>query len=110
MFDKGQIAGMMKKAQEMQNNMQKAQEEIAKLEVNGEAGAGMVKVIMTGKHDLKKVTIDPAVMDDKEMLEDLIAAAVNDATRKVEEQSNAKMGNVTAGMPMGGLGGLKLPF
>jgi DNA-binding YbaB/EbfC family protein len=110
MFDKGQIAGMMKKAQEMQNNLQKAQEEIAKLEVNGEAGAGMVKVIMTGKHDLKKVTIDPAVMDDKEMLEDLIAAAVNDATRKVEEQSNARMGSVTAGMPMGGLGGLKLPF
>ncbi len=110
MFDKGQIAGMMKKAQEMQNNLQKAQEEIAKLEVNGEAGAGMVKVIMTGKHDLKKVTIDPAVMDDKEMLEDLITAAVNDATRKVEEQSNARMGSVTAGMPMGGLGGLKLPF
>ncbi len=110
MFDKGQIAGMMKKAQEMQNNLQKAQEEIAKLEVNGESGAGMVQVIMTGKHDLKKVTIDPAVMDDKEMLEDLIAAAVNDATRKVEEQSNARMGNVTAGMPMGGLGGLKLPF
>jgi hypothetical protein len=110
MFDKGQIAGMMKKAQEMQNNLQKAQEEIAKLEVNGEAGAGMVKVIMTGKHDLKKVTIDPAVMDDKEMLEDLIAAAVNDATRKVEEQSNARMGSVTAGMPMGGPGGLKLPF
>ncbi len=110
MFDKGQIAGMMKKAQEMQNNLQKAQEEIAKLEVNGESGAGIVQVIMTGKHDLKKVTIDPAVMDDKEMLEDLIAAAVNDATRKVEEQSNARMGNVTAGMPMGGLGGLKLPF
>ncbi len=110
MFDKGQIAGMMKKAQEMQNNLQKAQEEIARLEVHGESGAGMIKVIMTGKHDLKKVTIDPAVMDDKEMLEDLIAAAVNDATRKIEEQSNARMGSVTAGMPMGGLGGLKLPF
>ena len=110
MFDKGQIAGMMKKAQEMQNNLQKAQEEIARLEVNGESGAGMVKVVMTGKHDLKKVTIDPSLMDDKEMLEDLIAAAVNDATRKVEEQTNARMGSVTAGMPMGGLGGLKLPF
>ena len=110
MFDKGQIAGMMKKAQEMQNNLQKAQEEIAKMEVNGESGAGMVKVVMTGKHDLKKVTIDPSIMDDKEMLEDLIAAAVNDATRKIEEQTNARMGSVTAGMPMGGLGGLKLPF
>ena len=110
MFDKGQIAGMMKKAQEMQNNLQKAQEEIARLEVHGESGAGMIKVIMTGKHDLKKVTIDSAIMDDKEMLEDLIAAAVNDATRKIEEQSNARMGSVTAGMPMGGLGGLKLPF
>ena len=110
MFDQGQIAGMMKKAQEMQNNLQKAQEEIARLEVNGESGAGMVKVVMTGKHDLKKVTIDPSLMDDKEMLEDLIAAAVNDATRKVEEQTNARMGSVTAGMPMGGLGGLKLPF
>ena len=110
MFDKGQIAGLMKKAQEMQQNMQKAQEEVAKIEVNGESGAGMVKVIMTGKHDLKKVIIDPSMMDDKEMLEDLIAAAVNDATRKVEEQTNAKMGSVTAGMPMGGLGGLKLPF
>jgi DNA-binding YbaB/EbfC family protein len=107
MFDKGQIASMMKKAQEMQNNLQKAQEEIARLEVDGESGAGMVKVVMTGKHDLKKVTIDPSVMDDKEMLEDLIAAAVNDATRKVEEQTNARMGSVTAGMPMGGL---KLPF
>lgn len=110
MFDKGQIAGMMKKAQEMQNNLQKAQEEIARLEVNGESGAGMVKVVMTGKHDLKKVTIDPSLMDDKEMLEDLIAAAVNDATRKIEEHTNAHMGSVTAGMPMGGLGGLKLPF
>ena len=109
MFDKGQIAGLMKKAQEMQVNMQKAQEEVAKLEVEGESGAGMVKVLMTGKHDLRKVTIDPSIMDDKEMLEDLIAAAVNDATRKVEEQTNAKMGSVTAGMP-GGLGGLKLPF
>jgi DNA-binding YbaB/EbfC family protein len=101
----------MKKAQEMQKNLEKAQEEVAKLEIQGEAGAGMVKVIMTGKHDLKKVIIDDAVMDDKEMLEDLIAAAVNDANRKVEEQSQAKMGGVTAGMPFGGLpGGMKFPF
>ena len=102
----------MKKAQEMQKNMEKAQEEIARLEVEGESGAGMVKVLMTGKHDLKKVTIDQAVMDDKEMLEDLIAAAVNDANRKVEEQSSSKMGSATAGMPgMPGMpGGFKLPF
>lgn len=112
MFDKNQLAGLMKKAQEMQKNMEKAQEEIARLEVDGEAGAGMVKVIMTGKHDLKKVIIDDSVMDDKEMLEDLIAAAVNDANRKVEEQNSAKMGSATAGMPFGGgmPGGFKFPF
>ncbi len=112
MFDKNQLAGLMKKAQEMQKNMEKAQEEIAKLEIEGEAGAGMVKVIMTGKHDLKKVIIDDSVMDDKEMLEDLIAAAVNDANRKVEEQSSTKMGSATAGMPFGGgmPGGFKFPF
>lgn len=112
MFDKNQLAGLMKKAQEMQKNMEKAQEEIAKLEIEGEAGAGMVKVIMTGKHDLKKVIIDDSIMDDKEMLEDLIAAAVNDANRKVEEQSSTKMGSATAGMPFGGgmPGGFKFPF
>lgn len=109
MFNKGQLAGLMKKAQEMQKNMESAQEEIAKLEINGESGAGMVKVIMTGKHDLKKVTIDPSVMDDREMLEDLIAAAVNDANRKVEEETASKMGGLTAGMP-GMPGGFKLPF
>jgi len=112
MFDKGQLAGLMKKAQEMQKNLEKAQEEVAKLEVEGESGAGMVKVTMTGKHDIKKVSIDDAVMDDKEMLEDLIAAAINDANRKVEEQSQSKMGSATAGMPFGGglPGGLKFPF
>ncbi|MBX9598682.1 MAG: YbaB/EbfC family nucleoid-associated protein [Burkholderiales bacterium] len=109
MFDKGQLAGLMKKAQEMQKNLEKAQEEVSRLEVEGESGAGMVKVIMTGKHDLKKVTIDESVMDDKEMLEDLIAAAVNDANRKVEEQSQAKMGSATAGMPAMP-GGFKFPF
>lgn len=109
MFNKGQMAGLMKKAQEMQENLQKAQEEIAKAEVEGEAGAGLVKVIMNGRHDLKKVTLDPSLMDDKEMLEDLIAAAVNDATRKLEELSSKKMGGLTAGIP-GGLAGLNLPF
>lgn len=106
MFNKGQLAGLMKKAQEMQKNMEDAQEEIAKLEINGESGAGMVKVVMTGKHDVKKVTIDPSILDDKEMLEDLIAAAINDANRKVEEHTASKMGGLTAGMP----GGFKLPF
>lgn len=106
MFDKSQLAGLMKKAQEMQKNMEIAQEKVAKLEVHGESGAGMVKVIMTGKHDIKKVTIDPSIMDDKEMLEDLIAAAINDANRKVEEQTQSTMGPLTAGMPAG----FKLPF
>jgi len=109
MFDKNQMANLMKKAQEMQQNLQKAQEEVANLEITGESGAGMVKVTMTGKHDLKKVTIDPSIMDDKEMLEDLIAAAVNDANKKLEKASGDKMGNLTAGLP-GGLGGMKLPF
>ncbi|MFN7095537.1 MAG: YbaB/EbfC family nucleoid-associated protein [Burkholderiales bacterium] len=99
----------MKKAQEMQQNLQKAQEEVAKMEVEGESGAGMVKVIMTGKHDLKKVTIDPSVMDDKEMLEDLVAAAVNDANRKIESQSTEKMSGLASGLP-GGLGGFKFPL
>jgi len=108
MFGKGQFAGLMKKAQEMQKNLEKAQEELANLEVEGESGAGMVKVTMTGKHDIKKVTIDPSIMDDKEMLEDLIAAAVNDANRKVEAESASKMGGLGAGFP--GLGDFKLPF
>lgn len=112
MFDKNQLAGLMKKAQEMQKNMEKAQEEVAQLEVNGESGAGLVKVTMTGKHDIKKLTIDDSLMDDKEMLEDLIAAAINDANRKIESQTQEKMGSVTAGMPFaGGLpGGMKFPF
>lgn len=109
MFDKGQLANLMKKAQEMQANMQKAQDEVAKLEVEGASGAGMVKVLMTGKHDIKKVTIDPTVMDDREMLEDLIAAAVNDANRKVEEQSAEMMKGIAPNIP-GGLGNFKLPF
>ena len=108
MFDKGQWAGLMKKAQEMQKNMERAQEEVAKLEIEGVSGAGMVKVLMTGKHDIKKVSIDDAVMDDKEMLEDLIAAAVNDAVRKVEAHSQSKMGAVTQGLNLPP--GMKLPF
>jgi DNA-binding YbaB/EbfC family protein len=110
MFNKGQLAGLMKQAQAMQDNMKKAQEELAFIEVTGEAGSGMVKILMTCKHQVKRVTIDPSLMgDDKDMLEDLIAAAFNDGARKVEETTEAKMGKLTGGMP-GLPGGLKLPF
>ena len=106
---KNQLAGLMKQAQAMQDNMKKAQEEIAKLEIEGQAGAGMVKVVMTGRHDVKRVTIDPSLMgEDKDMLEDLLAAAVNDAVRKVEAAAQEKMSGLTAGMPMPP--GFKLPF
>jgi len=106
---KGGIGNLMKQAQQMQENMQKAQAEIASLEVTGEAGGGMVSVVMTGKHDLKRVTIDPALMEeDKEMIEDLLAAAVNDAVRKVEATSQDKMAGVTGGMELPP--GMKLPF
>jgi len=106
---KGQMAGLMKQAQQMQDNMRKMQEELAQIEVEGQAGAGMVKVTMTCRHDVKRVHIDPAVLsDDKEMLEDLIAAAVNDAVRKVETASQEKMASVTAGLPLPP--GMKLPF
>ena len=106
---KNQLAGLMKQAQAMQDNMKKAQEEIAKLEIEGQAGAGLVKVVMTGRHDVKRVTIDPTLLtEDKDMLEDLVAAAVNDAVRKVEAASQEKMAGLTAGMPMPP--GFKLPF
>jgi DNA-binding YbaB/EbfC family protein len=105
---KGGLAGLMKQAQQMQANMTKAQDEIAAMEIEGQAGAGAVKVIVTGKHDVKRVMIDPSVMDDKEMLEDLIAAALNDANRRVESITQEKMGGFTAGMPMPP--GFKMPF
>jgi DNA-binding YbaB/EbfC family protein len=106
---KGQLAGLMKQAQQMQENMKKAQEEIAALEVEGQAGAGMVKVIMTGRHDVKRVNIDPSLMgDDKDMLEDLIAAAINDAVRRVETVTQEKMGGLTSGFALPP--GMKLPF
>ena len=88
----------------MQADMQRAQEEIANMEVTGQAGGGMVSVVMTGRHDVKRVTIDPGVMDDKEMLEDLLAAAVNDAVRQVEQKSSERMSGITPG-----LAGLNLP-
>ncbi len=105
---KGGLGNLMKQAQEMQKNMQAAQEEIAQMEVSGEAGGGMVKVAMTGKHELVKVEIDDSLMDDKEMLEDLFAAAVNSASRRVEEVSQEKMGGLTDGVNMPP--GMKMPF
>ncbi|MEW5887889.1 MAG: YbaB/EbfC family nucleoid-associated protein [Pseudomonadota bacterium] len=105
---KGQLAGLMKQAQQMQENMRKMQEQLASLEVEGQSGAGMVKVVMTCKHDVRRVSIDPSVMDDKEMLEDLVAAAVNDAVRKVEATIQEKMGAMTAGLGLPP--GMKLPF
>lgn len=108
MFNKGGIAGLMKQAQQMQENMKKAQEQLATIEVEGQSGAGMVKVVMTCQHDIKRVSIDDGVMDDKEMLEDLVAAAVNDAVRKVESTTQEKMSGFTAGLNLPP--GLKLPF
>jgi DNA-binding YbaB/EbfC family protein len=106
---KGQIAGLMKQAQAMQDNMKKAQEELALIEVEGQSGAGMVKVLMTCKNDVKRVSIDPSLLsDDKDMLEDLVAAAFNDAVRKAEETSQAKMSGMTAGLPLPP--GFKMPF
>jgi nucleoid-associated protein EbfC len=110
MFNKGQLAGLMKQAQAMQDNMKKAQDELGHIEVTGESGSGMVKVTMTCKHDVKRVQIDPSLLaDDKDMIEDLVAAAFNDAVRKAEETTQAKMGKISAGMPSLP-GGMKLPF
>ena len=106
---KGGFGDIMKQAQAMQENLQKAQEEIANLEVNGEAGAGLVKVVMNGRHELKQVQIDPSLFnEDKDMLEDLLAAAVNDAVRRVENISKEKMSGLTAGLNLPA--GMKLPF
>ncbi|WP_439133675.1 YbaB/EbfC family nucleoid-associated protein [Pseudomaricurvus sp.] len=103
------IGDLMKQAQEMQANMQKMQEELAEAEVQGESGAGLVKVTMTGRHDVKAVDIDPSLLtEDKEILEDLLAAAVNDAVRKVEANTKDKMGDLTSGMQMPP--GFKMPF
>ena len=106
---KGQLAGLMKQAQAMQDNMKRAQDELALLEVEGQSGAGLVKVTMTCKHDVKRVVIDPSLLaEDKDMLEDLVAAAFNDAVRRAEEVSTAKLGKLTAGMPLPP--GMKFPF
>jgi len=109
MFSKGGMGDLMKKAQEMQENMKKAQAEIANTEVVGESGAGLVKVTLLGNHNVRKVEIDPSLMeDDKEMLEDLIAAAMNDAVRRVEEVNKSKMSGLTGGMDLPP--GFKMPF
>ena len=106
---KGGLGNLMRQAQKMQADMQRVQEELARAEVTGQAGGGMVSVVMTGRHDVKRVSIDPSLMqDDKEMLEDLIAAAVNDAVRQIEKASQERMAGVTAGMNLPG--GMKLPF
>src|SRR5688500_422880 len=106
---KGQNAILMNQAQAMQENLKRAQDELASMEVEGQSGAGLVKVTMTCKHDVKRVAIDPSLLaDDKDMLEDLVAAAFNDAVRRAEEVSQEKMGKLTAGMPLPP--GMKLPF
>ena len=105
---KGGLGGLMKQAQMMQENMKKAQDQLAQTEVEGQAGAGMVKVVMTCAHEVRRVSIDPSVMDDREMLEDLVAAAMNDAVRRGEDLSKEKMSGFTAGLNLPP--GFKLPF
>jgi DNA-binding YbaB/EbfC family protein len=106
---KGGIGNMMKQAQTLQANMQKAQAEIAAMEVTGESGGGMVRVTMTGRHEAKRVHIDPSVpLDDREMLEDLVAAAINDAAQKVESATQQRMSSVMGGINLPP--GMKLPF
>jgi DNA-binding YbaB/EbfC family protein len=106
---KGQLAGLMKQAQQMQENMRKMQEQLATVEVEGQSGAGLVKVVMTCKHDVKRVTIDPSLLgDDKDMVEDLVAAAFNDAVRRVEATVQERMSGFTAGLGLPP--GMKLPF
>lgn len=109
MFGKGGLGGLMKQAQQMQEKMQKMQEEVAQLEVTGESGAGLVKVTINGAHNCRRIEIDPSLMeDDKEMVEDLVAAAFNDAIRRAEELQKEKMASVTAGLNLPA--GMKLPF
>ncbi|AQZ96368.1 YbaB/EbfC family nucleoid-associated protein [Halopseudomonas phragmitis] len=106
---KGGMAGLMKQAQQMQEKMQKMQEELANAEVTGQSGAGLVSVVMTGRHDVRRVSIDDSLMsEDKEVLEDLIAAAFNDAVRKLEKNNQEKMAGLTAGMNLPD--GFKMPF
>jgi len=106
---KGNIGNLMKQAQKMQDDLKRAQEELARAEVTGESGGGMVKVTMNGRHEVRRVEIDPSLMgDDKEMLEDLVAAACNDAAHRIERQTQERMSGVTAGLSLPP--GFKLPF
>ena len=106
---KGQLAGLMKQAQQMQENMRKLQEQLANVEEEGQSGAGLVRVVMTCKHDVKRVSIDPSLLsDDKDMLEDLVAAAFNDAVRRVETTTQEKLGGLASGMGLPP--GFKMPF
>lgn len=106
---KGGLGNLMKQAQKMQEDMQKVQEEVQNMEVTGQAGGGMVNIVMTGRHDVKRVSIDDSLLqDDKEMLEDLVAAAVNDAVRKIESETKQKMSTMTNGISLPP--GMKLPF
>ena len=105
---RGNIAQLMQQAQKMQENLQRAQEDLAKLEVTGSAGGGMVSITLTGTKECRKVRIDPSILSDQEMVEDLIAAAFNDASNKVDAESKSKMGAATAGMQLPP--GMKLPF
>ena len=109
MVTKGGLGDLMKQAQAMQEKVQKMQDEVASMEITGESGAGLVKVVMTGRHDVRRVDIDTDLLkDDKEVLEDLVAAAFNDAVRRLEEAQKEKMGSLTAGIPLPP--GFKLPF
>ena len=106
---KNQLAGLMKQAQQMQDNLKKAQEQLAGIEVEGQSGAGLVKVLVNCRNEVKRVTIDPSLLgDDKDMLEDLVVAAMNDALRRAEATSQEKMASVTSGLPLPP--GFKMPF
>ncbi len=105
---KGKFAGLMQQAQKMQEEMQKTQEELARMEVTGEAGGGLVKVTMTGKHAVRRIQIDPSLLDDREMLEDIVTAAVNDAVNRVAATMQERMSEMTAGIPLPP--GMKMPF
>lgn len=105
---KGGIGNMMKQAQRMQEEMQKAQSELAEMEITGQAGGGMVSVVMTGRHEVRRVSIDESVYDDREMVEDLVAAAFNDAVQKLDKETQERMGGLTDGLNLPP--GMKMPF
>ena len=105
---KGNLAGLMQQAQKMQEELQRAQEELANMTVTGEAGGGLVKVTMTGKHAVRRVEIDASLLDDREMLEDIVAAAINDAVNRIAATTQERMSDMTSGIPLPP--GMKLPF